>query len=112
MITPINYNDEEYVHIYLYNGIFISRALDTDDRFKVLSGHDAHRKSALHDLHNQKQIMQFKIDDVTNVLCTIVDFKGDRFVCQTLIPGIISQGETNARLMFGALEQNKRLTVS
>lgn len=35
LISPMNYSDDQSVHIYLYNGIFMSRAIDTDDRFKV-----------------------------------------------------------------------------
>ncbi len=46
------------------------------------------------------------------VLCTVVDYKGQRFVGQSIIPGIFTQGENSATLMYGLLEKQKPITVS
>ena len=42
----------------------------------------------------------------------MVDYKGIRYVAQSIIPGIFNQGENCAQLCYGVLEPNKNLTVS
>lgn len=56
-ISPLNFGDAESSLIYVYNGIFLSRAVDTKDTFRVCVGEEACRKGAAHDVNNQKQIM-------------------------------------------------------
>jgi hypothetical protein len=51
------------------------------------------------------------VPNITTVLCTIVDYKGVRYVGQSIIPGILTQGENSARLLYGILETNRLLTV-
>lgn len=52
------------------------------------------------------------IEGVSTVLCTIVDYKGQRYIGQSIIPGIFTQGENSATLMHGMLDKNKHITVS
>lgn len=56
-ISPLNIGDTESSLIYVYNGIFMSRAVDTKDTFRVCVGEDACRKGAALDVNNQKHIM-------------------------------------------------------
>ena len=37
-IAPFNPTDIEKKHVYLYNGIFFSSAVDTEDTFKMCQG--------------------------------------------------------------------------
>ena len=46
------------------------------------------------------------------ILCAIIDYKGQRIIGQSIIPGIFAQGENVARLMYGILDKEKLLTVS
>lgn len=46
------------------------------------------------------------------MLCTIVDYKGQRYIGQSIIPGIFTQGENSATLMHGMLDKSKHITVS
>jgi hypothetical protein len=52
-----------------------------------------------------------EIPGVGFMLCTTVDFKGQRLIGQSIIPGIFAQQENTARLMYGVLEKGKALTV-
>jgi hypothetical protein len=45
-------------------------------------------------------------------LTTIVDYKGYRYVGQSIIPGILQTDENNARLMYGTLQDSSKLKVS
>lgn len=46
------------------------------------------------------------------MLSCLVDYKGERIMAQTIIPGVLMSGLGAARLMYGAVEFGKRLAVS
>jgi protein TIF31 len=109
-IAPINPMDPSENQVYIYNNIFFSRSIDSKDAFKVCSGDEACRKSAAQDHKNQKLLHSLGIEALNSVMCTIVDFMGDRFVGQSIIPGILQQANgSSSRLMYGALEEGVRL---
>eukprot|EP00599_Poterioochromonas_sp_BG-1_P000544 CAMPEP_0173137880 /NCGR_PEP_ID=MMETSP1105-20130129/3356_1 /TAXON_ID=2985 /ORGANISM="Ochromonas sp., Strain BG-1" /LENGTH=1420 /DNA_ID=CAMNT_0014050365 /DNA_START=191 /DNA_END=4453 /DNA_ORIENTATION=- len=111
LIAPLTYADPSQNNIYVYNGIFISRAEDIKDAFKLCEGEEAARKTTARDLLNQKLVKALEIDGLGTVLCTIVDYKGTRYVAQSIIPGIFNQGDNCAQLSYGLLESDKNMTV-
>ncbi len=46
------------------------------------------------------------------MLCTVVDYKGERIIGQSIIPGIFTQGENSATLLYGMLDKAKAINVS
>jgi hypothetical protein len=56
LIAPLTYADPSQNNIYVYNGIFISRAEDIKDAFKLCEGEEAARKTTARDLLNQKLV--------------------------------------------------------
>jgi protein TIF31 len=111
LIAPLIYSDPSQSDIYVYNGIFFSRAEDTKDAYSIHVGEEAARKSAARDFFNQKLIRSLDIPGMNNILCTIVDYKGSRYIGQSIIPGILNSGENCAQLMYGVLEKGKIATV-
>ena len=111
-ISPLTYGVPNESEVYSYNGIFVSRAEDIKDAFHIYDGDEAARKANSRDLANQKLIRTLDIEGLGSVLCTLVDYKGTRYIAQSIIPGILAQGEAGARLMYGIMEENKPLTVS
>jgi protein TIF31 len=110
-ISPLNLGEVESSLIYVYNGIFLSRAVDTKDTFRVCVGEEACRKAAGQDLINQKHLLTLSIDGLHTVLTTIIDLHGERFVAQSIIPGVLSTGVDNsARLVYGVLQPNHRIS--
>jgi len=107
-ITPINPAESHSTHAYFYNNIFFSRSIETKESFKLCQGDEANRKAAGHDHNNQKIIQSFSIDGLNVTLQCIVDYKGERFQAQTVIPGILQSSEPNARLMMGSVDYGKR----
>jgi hypothetical protein len=69
------------------------------------------RKSAGRDLANQKLLRSLEIAGLGTILCAIVDYRGTRYVGQSIIPGIFVQGEQRATLLYGVLERGKAATV-
>ena len=107
-IAPINPTEPQPTHAYFYNNIFFSRAIETKESFKLCQGDEANRKAAGQDHKNQKIIQSLNIDGLNAILQCLIDYKGERFVAQTIIPGVLQTGDPNARLMLGALENGKR----
>lgn len=75
--------------VYLYNNIFFSRPVDVKESFKVSQGDEVSRKLAGHDLKNQKVLQSLSIDGLHTVLTTLVDYRGQRWIGQSVIPGIL-----------------------
>lgn len=111
LISPLTYSDPTQAEIYVYNSIFFSRAEDTKDNFGLISGQEATRKTSGRDLYNQKLLRALNIEGLGTVLCTIVDYKGIRYVGQSIIPGIFSQGDNSAYLLYGIMDKTKPLSV-
>lgn len=111
LIAPLTYSDPSQSDIYVYNGIFLSRAEDTKDTFNISQSSESARKITALDFANQKIIRSLDLPGLGTVLCTLVDYKGTRYVGQSIIPGIFNQGENSARLLYGVLEKGKNVTV-
>jgi protein TIF31 len=73
-ITPISYTDPVQSDIYVYNGIFFSKAEDTKDAFRICNGDEAFRKATGRDLQNQKRIQA--LGKWTARLCLLVGVCG------------------------------------
>lgn len=99
-------------HIFSYNGIFYSKAMDNKDSFRLCVGDEAYRKLASRDLQNQNILRALNVPGLCTVPFTLIDYKGDRIIGQGMIPGILApQGDNFASLMYGVLERGKNLTV-
>ena len=108
-INSVNPMDPFCNHVFVYNNIFISLAVDTKETFKLCSGLAACHKIAGQDHKNQRYLQSFCIEELHSVASVIIDFKGIRYVCQSVIPGILFCGG-GAKLMYGIMEYNKSLT--
>lgn len=110
--NTIEDNSSPSVEIYFFNNIAFSHAAaDTKDSFKLFEGAEANRKATMHDLYNQRTARALNIDGINFVLTTVIDYLGDRFLCQTLIPGVMQVLVPATRLIYGCLEQGNRVTV-
>jgi protein TIF31 len=109
-IQPVNPNEIKDNHVYIFNNIFFSKAMESKESFKLCEGNEASRKYAALDLKNQRLIQSVNIQGLNTVLTAIVDYKGDRLVAQTVVPGILTPGERSARLLYGCLEHQKPIS--
>ena len=111
-IQPMNPMDAENSQVYIYNNIFISKAIDAKDSFKLCNGDEATRKMSAHDIHNQMIINSVPSTGLNTALQCYVDYLGDRFICQSIIPDILLPSEKQCpRLAYGCLEPGKRVSV-
>jgi protein TIF31 len=108
-IAPMNPNESTRSQVYLHNNIFFSRAVDAGvETFKVAKGDKAARKSASRDVHCLGALHRMERSGLHTLATVLVDFLGTRFVCQSILPGILS-GEKTHTLLYGAVEAGSPL---
>ncbi|KAG5189837.1 clustered mitochondria-domain-containing protein [Tribonema minus] len=109
-VTPINGMESPRSHVYVFNNIFFSNALDTKEGGRAVNGDPMAHKSALHDLHNVKAISMFETPGLHTLAMAVVDYLGRRIVAQSVIPGIL-QGDSTFKLVYGAVEPSHPLKL-
>ncbi len=118
-VTPINPNEVRRNHVYVYNNIFFSYAVDTQNTFKVIEGDGPAFKNALHEVRNIKSLNRLlaaaaeeeatsKHPRLYTLATSVIDYLGVRVVAQSIIPGILS-GDQQSRLMYGSVEPGVKL---
>jgi len=116
LVVPLNPMEPTESHVFVYNNIFVSQAVDSKESFKLYTGDAATRKTAGHDIKNQKILQIMNVDGLSHTLSLIVDYRGLRYICQSIIPGVLtgssqSGGSNHARLVYGLMDHNKRVSV-
>jgi len=103
-VAPMNPNEPARTHVYLLNNIFFSRAVDAGvETMKVARGDAASKKSAARDAHCMGCLHRMDISGLYSLATVLVDYLGTRFVCQSIVPGILL-GEKTHTLLYGAVE--------
>ena len=109
-IAPMNPNEPTRSHVYLHNNIFFSRAVDSGiETFKMAQGDRAAKKSASRDAQCMGLLHRLDLPDLYTLATVLIDYLGTRFVCQSIVPGIL-QGEKTHQLLYGAVESTAPLS--
>jgi protein TIF31 len=58
---------------------------------QICNGDEAYKKSVSRDVQNQRTIRALDIDGVGLILSAIIDYKGQRIIGQSILPGIFAQ---------------------
>ncbi|GAA96401.1 hypothetical protein E5Q_03068 [Mixia osmundae IAM 14324] len=90
-IPAINPSEGVAARTYLYNNVLFLRALDALDIMPHLGGDEASRVAANKDLEALKVLHQADIPQLNLIGTALVDLQGQRWVCQTLPPGIANK---------------------
>ncbi len=109
-ITPMNPNEPSRSQVFLHNNIFFSRAIDSGvDTFKISQGDLAARKAAARDAQSVGILHRLDATGLNTLATILIDYLGTRFVCQSIVPGIL-QGEKTHDVLYGAVEATSPLT--
>jgi protein TIF31 len=109
-IRALNPNEPPRNHVYLFNNIFFSRAADAGmDTFKVYSGDQAARKAASRDARCVGILNRMDIEGLNTLATTLIDYLGSRFVCQSVVPGILL-GDKTHKVLYGSVESSNPLS--
>lgn len=108
-IAPMNPNEPTRSHVYLHNNIFFSRAIDSGvETFKIATGDQCARKSASRDAQCMGALHRLDETGLHTLATVLVDYLGTRFICQSIVPGIL-HGEKTHTLLYGAVEATSPL---
>lgn len=91
-LTPLNPNEPREFHIYLRNGIFYSFGVNAAGAFDLTGGNEAARYTASKDLATVKLMNRVDAKGIHNLVTCIVDYMGQRVICQAPVPGILDSG--------------------
>jgi len=103
-ILPMNPNEPARSQVYLHNNIFFSRGVDSGpETFKIAQGENAARKAANRDVQCIGTFHRMEKSGLYTLATVVIDFMGTRFVCQSILPGILV-GERSHKLLYGSVE--------
>lgn len=103
-IAPMNPNEGTRSQVYLHNNIFFSRGVDAGpETFKIAKGDKAARKAANRDVQCIGTFHRMEKTGLFTLATVLIDYLGTRFVCQSILPGILI-GEKSHTLLYGSVE--------
>eukprot|EP01112_Ceratiomyxa_fruticulosa_P021253 TRINITY_DN7410_c0_g1_i1.p1 TRINITY_DN7410_c0_g1~~TRINITY_DN7410_c0_g1_i1.p1 ORF type:complete len:1364 (+),score=366.09 TRINITY_DN7410_c0_g1_i1:107-4198(+) len=100
-VPPINPMDPPRTHMFIYNNIFFSFAVDSRDQYKDFGGDLIAYQSANLDLKGVRLYQLADIKGLHTLATAIIDFQGHRVIAQSIIPGILSN-EKASTVLYGS----------
>lgn len=89
-LVPLNPNESRDKHIFLRNNIFYSFGVNATGAHDQSGGDEAARYCFAKDLATVKLLNRIDLSGVFNLLTCIVDYLGERIICQAPVPGVFS----------------------
>ena len=82
-LTSLNPNEPVRQHVYVYNHIFFSYAVDTPLAYKDLTTAEQFPSftQANHDIKGLQQIKECEVPEMHHLATCLVDLKGHRMIC-------------------------------
>lgn len=112
-LTPLNPNEPRDKHIFLRNNIFFSFGVNATGAHDQTGGDEAARYCFAKDLASVKLLNRIDTTGVCNLLTCIVDYLGERIICQAPVPGVFNDqkdhdGKSIDKVAYGfSLDDNK-----
>lgn len=100
-LAPLNPTDESEMQLYMHNNIFFSKGYDKTV-FEALGGVAASHASSGKDLAGANMLLELDIEGISTLCTVVVDYKGERVICQNVVPGIFKQEEAN--VLYGTVD--------
>ena len=95
-LPPINPHEDSKAHMWLANNIFFTKGVNSVDAYTHLGGDEAARISHAKDAAGVRLLNRMDVDNVYLLGHTVVDWQGERWVCQSVLPGIFSRRRDDA----------------
>lgn len=105
-VPSLNMSDDFKTQMFLYNSIFFSLGYDSKDHYAIFGGNDAAHTISNNDLKGAKAFHAIDKDGLYNLGLCLVDYKGYRVVCQSIVPGILERGQDDD-VNYGSVDFGK-----
>jgi len=109
-ILSINPMDPKRSHVFIYNNIFFSFAIDGRDQYKDVGGDKIAYQLANHDLRGVAAYAGLDIPEIHTLATTIIDYRGHRLIAQSIIPGIF-HGDKASTHVYGSMDQGEKIVA-
>ena len=90
-VIPLNPHEKADAHMFFYHNILFTKGCDSIESFSHLGGDAAAHAASGKDAAGIRALNQLDVDGVCCLGHTVVDWAGERWVCQTYLPGIFSK---------------------
>ena len=109
-IQPLNPQDLESQQVFVYNHIFFSFVTHTFDSYYQEKGPEAAPTTSISnsDFRNLRILHRVDIAGLHLLNTCIIDYKGQRVLAQTIIPGILNSDHTQCT-EFGSIDEGKSI---
>ena len=114
-LTSLNPNEPMKQHVYVYNQIFFSYAIDLPTSYRDLTSSDSFPSftQANHDLAGLKYLQALTdFQDLYNLATCLVQYKGHRMICQSIIPGILNNQDLSSLAEYGTVDDKKNIVAT
>eukprot|EP00054_Salpingoeca_dolichothecata_P029403 m.231638 g.231638 ORF g.231638 m.231638 type:complete len:1273 (+) comp26466_c1_seq18:216-4034(+) len=106
-VKPLNPQEDRRLQMFVWNNIFFTFAVDNRKIFQFLGGDDAAHASAANDLRALSAVLRLKQDKIFTIATVLVDVRGHRIVCQSIIPGLLRPPVDGTQpIVYGLGEDN------
>jgi len=102
-IPPVNPMEAPKQHVFIYNNIFFSFAVDGRDLYTEAGGDRVSYAQAMNDLKGVQQIALLDLNDLYTLATVIIDYRGHRVIAQSIIPGIF-HGDRASKHVYGSTD--------
>ena len=113
-LTPLNPNEQKKQQVFVYNYIFFSFALDVPESFKDLSTLESNPSwtQANHDMTGLRNLQLLEVEGLNYLATTVVNYRGHRVICQSIIPGILNNSELASLAEYGTVDDQKTIQAN
>ncbi|KAJ3301440.1 Intracellular distribution of mitochondria, partial [Blyttiomyces sp. JEL0837] len=105
-LSPINPEEiDETAQMYIHGGMFFSHGNDSKESFERFGGAAAAHVAVGKDVDGINVLMGLDLEGLYTLGTAVVDFKGQRIVAQSIIPGILKRQQQQILKMQERLEE-------
>ena len=110
-IPPLNPMDDEEQHVFVYNQIFFSFAVEEGEHSKdaVTSDLNPTYTTTNHDLLGLRTLQVIDIDGLHIIATCHVNYKGSRVIAQSIIPGILTNTDQTSVTEYGSVDNGSTI---
>ena len=110
-IPPLNPMDDEEQHVFVYNQIFFSFAVEEGEHSKdaVTSDLNPTYTTTNHDLLGLRTLQVIDIDGLHIIATCHVNYKGSRVIAQSIIPGILTNTDQTSLTEYGSVDNGSTI---